>query len=286
MRLLLDSRDLIDIVEHGRPVTATVFDAYLRANNHQLVFSFTNVREFSGPLAAGVGFLRLWPFLQALESMPHLYLKEATIIPAEIEAAAGAFNAGTVFQSPSPYVPRWDHVLVVDPRRHTLATANWVNFRLDEIIYYLSRASRQVFAPPSHHIAQLRTQLENDRTQLRLGKAPSRLHLSRSIAKHAATHRIALPSGRENEFGDWVYQDPHRLSWPPPQSRSLPSSNGKSRRYSGSGGFLRLGSRRCCPVCGCCDVRSQNAALLPRCLSQDFEAGWPTRLCRSTLSER
>jgi len=154
MRILLDSRDLINIVEHSRPVAATAFDAYLRAGNHQIVLSFTNVRELSGPLAVSVEFLRLRPFLQALERMPLAYLKETTIIGTEIQAAAKAFVEGTEYQSPSPSVPRWDHVLVVDPRRQKLATENWVNFRLDEIIFYISRVSRRIFAPPDQHLAR------------------------------------------------------------------------------------------------------------------------------------
>ena len=80
------------------------------------------MRELSGPLAVGVEFLRLRPFLQALERMPHAYLQEATIIGKEIQAAVGAFDEQTEYQSPLPYVERWDHVLVVDPRRRKLAT--------------------------------------------------------------------------------------------------------------------------------------------------------------------
>ena len=57
MRILLDSRDLINIAEHSRPITAENLEAYLRARNHEIVLSFTNVRELSGPLAAGVEFM-------------------------------------------------------------------------------------------------------------------------------------------------------------------------------------------------------------------------------------
>lgn len=210
MRILLDARDLIDIVEHGRPVTSENFEAYLRDRNHQIVLSFTNVRELSSPLARGVEFMQVRPFLQALERMPHVCLKETTIVPSEIRAAVTAFLAGAEFQGPSPYVPRWDHTLVLDPLRDRLATEGWIDFRLDEIIYYINRARPDVFAPPEHHLPRLRTQLDNDRAQLRSGQAPSRQHFARATTNHAATHRIVLPVGREEEFKRWVHANPNR----------------------------------------------------------------------------
>jgi hypothetical protein len=170
MRILLDSRDLINLVEHGCPVAAQVFDDYLRRGNHQSVLSFTNVRELSSPLAAGAPFLQLRPLLQALEAMPHLYLKEITIIGREIQCAVEAFNSGTEYQGFSPYVTRWDNTLLTIPGQHRLATEAWVNFRLDEIIYLINRSRPDVFAPPEHHLLALRAQLENDRAALRSGK--------------------------------------------------------------------------------------------------------------------
>lgn len=53
MRILPDTRDLINVVERGAPVNLDDFEAYLRAGNHQIVLSNTSVREFSGPLARG-----------------------------------------------------------------------------------------------------------------------------------------------------------------------------------------------------------------------------------------
>ncbi len=210
MRILLDSRDLINIVEHGRPITADDFDAYLRARNHEIVLSFTNVRELSSPLAAGAEFMRIRPYLQTLERMPHVCVKETTIIPDEIRAAVTAFIEGVAYRSSCPYVPRWDHTLIVDPQRQHLSTENWVDFRLDEIIYYINRVRPDVFTPPERHLPRLQTQLENDRAQLRAGQAAPRQHFARAIANHAATHRITLPQGREDEFTRWVHANPDR----------------------------------------------------------------------------
>jgi hypothetical protein len=57
MRILLDSRDLIAVVERQRPITPQQADEYLRSNGHELVFTFTNIRELVAPLATGSDFL-------------------------------------------------------------------------------------------------------------------------------------------------------------------------------------------------------------------------------------
>jgi hypothetical protein len=210
MRILLDSRDLINLVEHDRPIAAQDFDAYLRQGGHQIVLSFTNVRELSSPLAMGAEFMRIRPMLQCLERMPHSCMKEVTIVATEIQSAVNAFNAKMEYQDCSPYVSRWDHVLSTPPELHEPAADSWINFRLDEIIYYINRISPGVFAPPNHHLPALREQFQNDRAALRAGQAPARQHFGRAIKKHAATHRVLLPAEREDEFAEWVYRNPER----------------------------------------------------------------------------
>lgn len=208
--MLLDSRDLIDLVEHGRPITAQHFDAYLRSGTHEIVLSFTNVRELSSPLATGAEFVRIRPLLQCLERFPHVCMKEVTIVATEIHAAVSAFNAGTEYQNCSPYVSRWDHTLSTPPGHVGSATDNWIDFRLHEIVYWINRTNPKAFSPPSQHLPALREQFRMDRAALRAGQAPARQHFIGAIKRHAATHRVSLPSSREDEFAKWVYQNPDR----------------------------------------------------------------------------
>lgn len=210
MRILLDSRDHIDLLERGRPIGADEFDAYLCAGNHQIVLTFTNVRELAGPLARGAEFMQIRPILQSLDRLPHACLKEATIVAIEIQCAVDAFNRETEYGGCSPYVPRWDDTLMPLPRGRRSATENWINFRLDEMIYYIYRTRPDVFAPPDHHLERLQMQLQTDRELLRAGDVTSRQHFVRSVKNHAVAHRISLPNGREDEFAEWVYARANR----------------------------------------------------------------------------
>jgi hypothetical protein len=85
-----------------------------------------------------------------------------------------------------------------------------VGLRLDEIVYYIYRFNPQVFAPPEHYLPALHALLHADRELLRRGQAPAREHFVRSIKKHAERHRVLLPEGREDEFGEWLYKNPNR----------------------------------------------------------------------------
>jgi hypothetical protein len=112
MHILLDSRDLINVVEHEHPVSVEEFGKYLNDRGHQIVFCFSNVRELAVPLSCGVTFLEIRPLLQRLEQLPHVCLKEVGIFPMEIQAAVDAFTSGNDYQAPSPYVGRWDDTVV------------------------------------------------------------------------------------------------------------------------------------------------------------------------------
>lgn len=210
MRILLDSRDLIELTEHSNPVTADHLNAYLRAGQHQTILTFTNVRELASPLARSADFMRIRGLLQALENLPHTYLREVTVVAFEIQAAIDAFNNGLEYRSPSMYVRRWDHTLAMLPGQQRSATDNWINLRLDEIIYYIFRISPHVFAPPEHHLAALQRLLQQDRDLLRAGQVPARKHFITSVKRHSERWGLRLPFGREDEFAQWIHANPNR----------------------------------------------------------------------------
>lgn len=210
MKILLDTRDLINLVEHGAPVRLEDFEAYLRAGDHQLVLSNTSVREFAGPLARGGEFLRLRPLLQSLERLPHTYVKEVTIIGEELGAAVASFAAGVEPAALLPFADRWDRTMVPLPDGRRGIADMLVGLRLDEIVHAIYRVNPQMFAPPEHYLPAFRALLEADRDLLRKGQSPAREQFVRSVKKHAERHRVSLPEGREDEFAEWLYKDPNR----------------------------------------------------------------------------
>lgn len=207
MRILLDAHDLISMADHGRPFGLEQFGEYLRAGQHEVVLSFTNIRELAGPLATNGDFLGLRAILQSLERLPHTFVKEATIVRAEIEAGVDAFTAGCRYRPCGVFVDRWDRTLVLAPGQRP-ATENWLNLRLDEIVYFIYRTRPDVFAPPHQNVPKLRQLLADDRKRLKTGQAPGRAHFRNAVFRHAERHQVRLPNGREDEFAEWLYANP------------------------------------------------------------------------------
>ncbi len=210
MNLLPDSRDLIDLLERNQPVTGEQLAVFLLDHNHELVMSFTNVRELVGTLAVNGDFLRVRPWLQFLEQVPHLYIREILIPRDEIQSAVDAFNTDDAYRPPTVFVRRWDQTLMPLPSRGQAPLENLVNVRLDDIVYWIYQDRPAIFAPPARYLATLQRQFEEDRRAWQARQAPTEEHFIRTVRKHSATNRIALPAGREDEFARWVYENPGR----------------------------------------------------------------------------
>jgi hypothetical protein len=137
-------------------------------------------------------------------------MKEVGIVGIELQAAVEAFNVGTEFANPSPYVNRWDQTMSPLPGNRRSPTDFLVNVSLDNLVFLTYIGNRAVFEPPRKQLPQFRKILEGDRALLRAGKLPAKQHFIGSVKKHAATHRVALPRDREDELALWIYRDPNR----------------------------------------------------------------------------
>jgi hypothetical protein len=210
MRLLLDSRDLINVLERRSPISLNDLDSYLLAGGHELILCFSNIRELASPLASGRSYLEIRPHLQALEQLPHTYMKEVGIVGIELQAAADAFNAGIEFVNPSPYVDRWDRTLSPLPGNRRPIHDYLVGISLDNLVFAIFSTNRSIFEPLREKLAQFQRIIEADRALLRAGRLPAKQHFIDSVKKHAATHRVTLPKEREDEFATWIYQSPDR----------------------------------------------------------------------------
>lgn len=210
MNVLVDARDLIDLVERGCPVSTDRMEAFLRDHNHEFVLSFTNVRELVSTLAINGDFLRVRPWLQYLERIPHLYVRETSIPSRELELAVDAFNGSSAYRDHNVFVRRWDETLMPLPGGRDSEIDQLVNIRLDDIVYWIYRTQPAVFAPLDRYLRALQMQFEADRRALQVGQAEAEEHFARVVRRHSATHRIELPAGREHEFAEWIYESPTR----------------------------------------------------------------------------
>ena len=151
------------------------------------------------------------PFLRSAEGMPHTYLKEVSIIPAEIRSALEAFNIGTEYQECSPYVARWDQTLEShDAESEAALEVYLANLGLVTTVFLTYVGGPATFAPPERYLAPLQAQFENDRNHHRTGQARDPQHFIDCVKRYAERARVNVPDKREDEFARWIYANPHR----------------------------------------------------------------------------
>jgi hypothetical protein len=210
VNLLIDSRDLIELLERNKPAPVGTVEAFLRSRDVELILSLTNIRELVSTLALNGDFMRVRPWLQSLERIPHLYIREVSIAADELRSAVDAFKAGTTFKGPMVFVKRWDETLSSLPDGRKSAVEFLVNQRLDDLIYSVYRGQPAAFAAPAAHVDTLRRLFDNKRKALKAGSAQRKEDFIRSVENKAATNRIDLPAGHQHEFAQWIYESPDR----------------------------------------------------------------------------
>lgn len=207
MRILLDSKDVIDVVEHHRPITPEELRVWLTEHNSQLVYTMTNISEFAAPLGdSDTDILHMRSLLQTVEALPHCCLKEGTIARDELRLAASAFLEGREYNTLNPYVPRWDDTLMPDgpsPARI------YVNYRLDDIVLSLWRRNGDIFNQARHGMLVLGG-IRHDRA-LPVGELrTAQQNFPYSLRSKLPGYGITVPDAQIDELATWLYSDPHR----------------------------------------------------------------------------
>lgn len=207
-RILIDAKDLINIVEHGTAISADDFESFLEAHNAAVILTHTNVCEFVAPISRSGDFLSIRPFLQRIEKFPVCYLREPTIPAEEIVAALEGFVKKCEPQPINPYVPRWDYTFhLVGPN----PTEKFVGYRLDEIVYEMFRGDPKIFEGYGAKGPTFRQQFEADR---RLPEKVRKDLLSNFIEKlrqyQQPPWNLNYGSVDVEAFGRWIYENPAR----------------------------------------------------------------------------
>ncbi len=205
LKILLDSKDLINVVEHDRPIKLDELRAYLHQHHSSIVLTFNNIRELAAPLAQGINPLRVRSLLQRVETLPVSYLADPTIPQEEVKQAVRAFNSGTEYTPINPWVSRWDET-IPGPRPDV---AKMLILRLDEIVLDIAREDATVFATFGSYEPNLRKQFENDRSIPTHLRVPEK-NFPKVISRFIEQYKIDEPVKPIEEFSAWVYEDPRR----------------------------------------------------------------------------
>jgi hypothetical protein len=207
MRILIDAKDLINVVEQGKPVSVGGFDTFLRKKNASLALTWTNVSEFVAPISRSGDFLSIRPLLQRIESLPVCYLRETSILPEEILAALDGFAKGQEPRPINPYVRRWDYTFnFIGP----VPTARFVGYRLDEIVHDLFREYPGAFEGYASRGPLLRRQFAEDRKLFAKNRQDLVGNFVESLRRDQKQWNLNYRGVDVDTFGHWIYENPAR----------------------------------------------------------------------------
>jgi hypothetical protein len=203
MRILLDAKDLIDIVEHSRPISIDDFRAWLRSSGMQAVLSFTNVNDFVGPTFANNSFLEMRLLLQKIETLPLSYIREGTIIANELREALAAYRENREPFQIDPFVKRWDETGFWE---NESAVKLLVGMRLDDLVY-MARTTIQGYKRFNPGVREyLRDEQSIPKAERRTLKE---IFVNRMPDRFAA-HRLNTEGIDARSFGEWLWKNPLR----------------------------------------------------------------------------
>jgi len=203
MRVLLDAKDLIDLVEHSKPVRILEFDTWLRNHNSSLVYSLCNIRALAGPLAgSALQMPRIQLYLDQLEKLPHCYIS-ADIGLMEMKSALRCFEAAAEYQPIDPFVPRFDQVL------SPFAKPGKLNYPLAEIVDDLWRTYPQIFGLQTKAFSWQKSALSMDRQKPSTKRAMIAQSPFEPIRDYLMLKFSATPD-RAAEVASWVAATPRR----------------------------------------------------------------------------
>jgi hypothetical protein len=205
MKILLDTKDLIDLLEREQPVRLAELRDWLLARNSTIVLTFGNVRELAAPLANGGDAIHVSYLFQRLASLPISYFGEVKMLAAEARSAVRAFNSGIEYRTIDPYVSRWDETMV----ESLPASTRMLIRRLDEIVLLAACEYPTVFGGFGFYEESLRKQFADDRRLSPSARVPED-NFPKVLSRLLAHHEIEQPTGTVVDFASWVHADARR----------------------------------------------------------------------------
>lgn len=203
MRIHLDTRDVINLIERGiEGVAADDLEALLLQGHHALVLSFPLICEIAEPIWDPNSTTPVTRTLRRLDQFPHAWVDTGHLPDLEVRAAMEACRTGQPYVGIDPYVGNFLETFENPPAE----VLGWINYTLPEIVFDLWRSGS--FNPREQkrrHIAFYRELFRQERELLQgLGNRPA-ARKALFIRKIADRMRWVTSSAPVQE------QDPQRL---------------------------------------------------------------------------
>jgi hypothetical protein len=201
MLVYFDSKDLIDIAEHGRPTPAEILGRKLESGGHKLVYSFYNLSAVSQPLFSNSGRTNVMELLNRLEGLPHQFFRLPGLRFREIQEALAAFAEGREYTEVQPFTQRLDESLTPTSQGPTRFL---LKYSLAQALFDLWQAKPEILQEPSGTEFGFCQLIDSDRA----GAVPSFEEYFVTSYGKLIEARSLEPRPRDmREFARWVHNN-------------------------------------------------------------------------------
>jgi len=205
MRILLDIRDLIGLLDRSEPCSLAHCREVLIERDAVVVLTPTLAFELAAPLVHGSGQTVVSSRLNRLEELPLVYFANWRIPAMEIREAINAYAEQREHTNVDPVVPRLDVALDISGGR--MRTTMYLHSPLAEIVLTVWQEAPDVFRRRTDLEQRLQALLSNDR---RLEKPPLLSeHFRTKLGRDLHSYGIPEPSNLDR-LADWIYANPNR----------------------------------------------------------------------------
>lgn len=205
MKIHLDTRDLINIVEKSKPCSASDLKNKLINKGHKLAISLFNAFEISAPLLQMEAKTNVMRSLNCIESMPICFIAEAKIERLELSEALDAFTQGREYRQISPFVSRFDETITIDGPP---ATQLCLNLSMAEAVFMLWAEDPSLFNRSLNYEEPFKRLFASERS---LPKAPKlRANFIKMIERSSRRLSLEIPSQDLKPLAEWIYDVPTR----------------------------------------------------------------------------
>lgn len=202
MRIYLDTKDLINLIEKSFPCSTENFDNKLRLNSHQLVISFANILEISAPLLHDSIETKVMGLLNKIEKLPITFIK-AGVIAMELSEAIKAYEQSREYNHIKPFVNSFDEVLISPPMsKYSMKRS------LSETMFVMWNQSPDIFKGFYKYSRKFKNVLDEDRAVKKHPELSE--HFVVTVARSLKMSKLAFPQQELSKLAQWIYESTSR----------------------------------------------------------------------------
>lgn len=202
MKLYLDTKDLIGLLQEEASCTRDHLEKSLRRGGHRLAVSFITISEMSVPLLRATAKTNVMALLNRLERMPITFIRSDTY-DLELKEALDAYLNTREYKGVDAFVDRFDQTVDLHAQP---STGVFINYSLAETVWDLY--SHGALKGLENYADWMRQIVAADRC---INRPPTlKANFAKVIERNLMQSKLFSSGMDISGFANWIYENPNR----------------------------------------------------------------------------